>query len=69
VRQMMSQISPDLSLHGPEALLRYFEDDPNFLMAADGKLQFDGVESDTHPNPVSSREVVTNRVDLSFHTR
>ena len=45
VRQMMSRIPSDLSRYGPTAWLRYFDDDPRFLMAADGKLQFDGIAS------------------------
>ena len=45
VRQMMSRIPPDLAQYGPTAWLRYFDDDPRFLMAADGKLQFDGIAS------------------------
>ena len=45
VRQMMSRIPSDLAQYGPTAWLRYFDDDPRFLMAADGKLQFDGIAS------------------------
>jgi hypothetical protein len=43
VRQMLAHIAADLSRDGPTAWLRYFDDNPNFLMAADGKLQFDGI--------------------------
>ena len=43
VRRMAASIAADLSRDGPTAWIRYFDDDPRFLMAADGKLQFDGI--------------------------
>jgi hypothetical protein len=45
VRQMAANIASDLSREGPKAWLRYFDEDRRFLMAVDGKLQLDGIES------------------------
>jgi hypothetical protein len=47
VRQMMLAIPPELARQGPLGWLRYFDDDRHFLMAVDGKLQFDGIASAT----------------------
>jgi hypothetical protein len=42
VRDMASRIASTLSREGPTGWLGFFDDDPGFLMAVDGKLQFDG---------------------------
>jgi ketosteroid isomerase-like protein len=44
IRQMAAAIARDVSKDGPLAWLRYFDQD-RFLMAVDGKLQFDGIAS------------------------
>lgn len=40
VTALTTNISKDLLAHGPEAWLNYFEDGPDFFMAADGVLAF-----------------------------
>ena len=40
VRQMFESIATAVSHEGPLAWLRYFENSPNFYMAADGQLVF-----------------------------
>jgi hypothetical protein len=47
VREMLLAIPPELARQGPTGWLRYFDDDPRFLMAVDGTLQFDGIKSAT----------------------
>jgi hypothetical protein len=44
IRQMAADIARDVSRDGPLAWLRYF-DEERFLMAVDGKVQFDGIAS------------------------
>ena len=45
VERMLAGIPAELARSGPLGWLRYFEDDPRFLMAADGRLELDGYES------------------------
>jgi hypothetical protein len=40
VRLMVSGLTNDLSVNGPVAWLNYFEESPDFFMAADGQLAF-----------------------------
>jgi hypothetical protein len=40
VEQMVESIARDISHEGPLAWLRYFENSPDFFMAADGQLVF-----------------------------
>jgi hypothetical protein len=43
IHTMTAHIAADLSRDGPTAWIRYFDDNRGFLMAADGKLEFDGI--------------------------
>lgn len=43
VGAMLAEIPAALGRDGPRAWLRYFDDDPSFLMASDGALQLDGI--------------------------
>ena len=66
-KTMLLTIPSDLSRDGPIAWLRYFDADPNFLMATDGKLQFDGFESaqvflDSFAKNISHVELVWTNV-------
>jgi hypothetical protein len=43
VRRMAAAIAHDLAQDGPTAWVRYFDDRPDFFMAANGQLQFSSV--------------------------
>jgi hypothetical protein len=45
VSLLTSNIAKDLSVYGPIAWLNYFEEEPGFFMASDGKLAFKDYQS------------------------
>src|ERR1700722_106367 len=48
VRQMYESIATAVSHEGPLAWLRYFENSPDFYMAADGQLVFPNIDTATN---------------------
>src|SRR5690349_12465364 len=47
VQQMTESIAKNVSLEGPVAWLRYFENSPDFFMASGGKLVFPNIDTAT----------------------
>lgn len=48
VQLMVESIAKNVSGEGPVAWLQYFENAPDFFMAADGQLVFPNIDSATH---------------------
>ncbi|MFI5185428.1 MAG: hypothetical protein ACHQF0_01750 [Chitinophagales bacterium] len=58
VRVLTDSIAKNISLEGPVAWLRYFENSPDFFMAADGQLVF--------PNIDSAKNFITNTLVKTY---
>jgi hypothetical protein len=60
VKVLADSIAADVSLEGPAAWLRYFENSPDFFMAAEGQLVF--------PNIDSAKNFVTNTLVKTYRS-